>query len=334
MKLRKLPVARLLAGFLVLEGCLDALPQDNEGRVSQPASAGRARGVAGWRSPRDPLAGVQLVEVPDAAALSEADRASMDLPQPPDKLRDIAVALADGSSPADHDLLKRHLVAGGFLNRLDSPKDYQGTYPALRLSQVVKALSKNPNRSARRVLLCLIDSPDFQKEVLRVQLLIHALAPIKLPPTAVANYWDKHSQSGSSLSYDVVEALCINQSDAALGLLERKFADPRQDPDHKIAWMRQLILPRRNDDPLLLCCERLLTNSLPEKLRPALIEAVFEYKPEWYRDEDPPQPPALAAASPQAARILSRLALDALKQPWLDSEQRDAVTNALRALRR
>ena len=48
-------------------------------------------------------------------------------------------------------------------------------------------------------------------------------------------------------------------------LLEAKFADAGHAPDLKITCMHRLILVRRNDEPILLCCERMLKQSMPQK---------------------------------------------------------------------
>ena len=135
---------------------------------------------------------------------------------------------------------------------------------------------------------------------------------------------------GNLLAHDVVSALCVNQGDPALALLERKFADPGHDDDSKIYWMRNDVLPRRNDAPLLLCCERMVTRSLPADLRPALVEALFDYQPsKWYRGDDPPKPPPRANASPGARKVLERIGKYALKNLKLTMVQENAVQNAL-----
>jgi hypothetical protein len=246
------------------------------------------------------------------------------------ELKNAAVLLAASRSPEDHRVLGKFLRTADFLGRLDSPKEYAGSYRDLRLGRIVQTLADNRCPSADEVLLSLVDSGDFQGHVLRIQLLLRALVVVRPSPLQVIAYWDRLSDPQSPIAGDVIEALCINQSPPALDLLERKFADPSLDRDNGILWMREFILVRRNDEPLLLCCERMLTKSLPADLRPALVEALFDYQPEaWFRVDDPPKPPPRANASPGARKALERIGRYALKNMKLTKIQERAVRNAL-----
>ena len=246
------------------------------------------------------------------------------------KLKNAAITLAASSSPDDHRLLLGYLSSGDFLGRLDPPEHYQGTYRNLRLGRVLQTLADNRCASSDGVLLGLIDSADFQGHVLRKQLLLRALVVVRpSPPSAVA-YWDRLSGPSSAISGDVIDALCENQSAPALELLERKFSDPSEKATKKVLWMRKYILPRRNDEPLLLACERMVTRSLPPDLRPALVEALFDYRrDEWFRSEMPPEPPPRAKVSPGARKVLERIGRYALKNLKLTREQKAAVRTAL-----
>lgn len=76
-------------------------------------------------------------------------------------------------------------------------------------------------------------------------------------------------------------------------LLEKKFADPAHAAEAKLDWMHRSILPHRNDLELLRACERLLTGPLPENLKLALVETLFDYKPDdWYPEHLIRRPPA------------------------------------------
>jgi hypothetical protein len=251
------------------------------------------------------------------------------------ELKNAAISLAAGSSPEDHRLLLRYLSAADFLGRLDSPESYTRTYRDLRLGRVVQTLAENRCSSADEVLLGLIESADYQAHVLRMQLLLRALAAVRpSPPSAVA-YWDRLSDPQSPIAGDVIEALVENQSEPALDLLERKFSDPAQDRENRILWMREFLLVRRNDEPLLSCCERMVTKSLPADLRPPLVEALFDYRPEaWFRVDDPPKPPPRAKASRGARKVLERIGRFALKNLKLTKAQERAVRNALAEIRK
>ncbi len=260
---------------------------------------------------------------PDASHVLETSRERREL-------KNAALLMASSDAPADHEVLGRYLVSGEFLARLDGPEEYQGSTASLRLSRVMETLAENRIPAADAVLLGLIAAPSFQGHVLRMILLVRSLAVVRPSPPDAVRYWDGKSAPGSPLAQDVVEALCVNQSDPVLELLERKFADPGHASNLKVFWMRKLILPRRNDLPLLSSCERMMTKSLAPDLRPALVEALFDYQPsKWYRGDDPPKPPPRAKASPEARKVLERIGRYALKRLKLTSGQESAVQNGL-----
>ena len=293
---------RKLAGKLLLAmipgigaAWLAACTPDATGGDSSP-TPGEARAV----DPTNPLG---AVPTPARGQVSTGELGDPALT--PDSLRDRAVALASSTSDADLNRVGTALSDPVFLARLDNPADYQGTYHQLRLSQVVRPLAENPTPRARALLVGLTTSKEFPTHLLRVQLLIRALA------------------------HDVVEAVAINQSAPALRLLEKKFSDPGHSETLRKAWLRQIILPRRNDVPLLESCERMLTLDLPVAVRICLVEVLFDYRADWYVGDDPPQPPLPATASPQSRQIRARIGAFVLQQPGLDSEHRAMVRKAL-----
>lgn len=262
--------------------------------------------------------------------MSEDAAATLNSSSDPRELKKAAIELAKSEEPKDHGVLVQHLAAQAFLDKLDTKDAYEGTYTGLRLARVIKTVMDNKAPSTDEVLLKLIGARGYQGHVLRMQLLVHALAVVKpSPPSAVA-YWDEKSHHESPLAFDVAEALCANQSKPALELLETKFADSKHDKHHRIAWMRQIILPIRNDAPLLECCQSMVTGSLAEELRPSLVEALFDYKPdEWYRDCDPPEAPPRSEATRRAKQHLKSIGQYALDNVTLTDEQKDAVETGL-----
>ena len=227
----------------------------------------------------------------------------------------VAMRIARSQSINDLKVLEAKLTEKDFLERLDDAEDYQGTYAGLRLAGVLGILMDNHYQYAGNIVVRLIDNAVFQAHLLRIQLLAHVLVHMRPAPTEVIGYWRKLSQPGSPLTYDVVETLCNNQSDSAMLLLESLFADPEQDDRSKLAWMRQLILPRRNDLAILQTAERLLKKSLPNKLRFALVEVLFDYLPaQWYIGINPPKPPKRTEISPEAEKVLRRIEDYALEQ--------------------
>jgi len=284
---------------------------------------------------QDPLVGVFIPQPASANRnITESDFTILSVSRDRDVLKDTALLFASSALDRNLQTLANHLVSAEFFERLDSPEDYQRTYRDLRLSVVIKSLALNRCPSAQRILIGLINSSDYQKHILRIQLLVHALAIAKPTPVTVVSYWDKLSNPESPIAFDVVESICINQSKPAMILMEGKFADSHYEERQKLAWMRQLFLPHRYDEALLLSGERLLTNSLPQNLCPSLVEVIFDYKPGWYVGDDPPQPPALNTISLTAKEVLQRIGYYALQNVDLNSEQKAKVSSVLEQLRR
>lgn len=250
------------------------------------------------------------------------------------QLKRTAVAFAASDRAEDHAELARQLMSESFLKRLDKDEDYQGTYTGLRLARVMKNLMDKRLASTEQVLLQLIDSSAFQGHVLRMQLEVRALAEVRPSPPNAVKYWDKLCTPNSPIAYDVIQALCINQSEPAMVLLERKCCDPAHDKLEKLSWMRELILPRRNDEPLLRVCGHMVVTSLPVELRPHLVESLFDYQPdEWYIECEPPEPPALTMASPTSKDYFFRIAEYALEKLPLKDRLRASVKAAMTQLR-
>lgn len=262
--------------------------------------------------------------------MSEQDVQTLSGPGDARALKKAAINIAKGTDPAEHKLLQEKLGTTSFLNKLDDETAYQKTYRSLRLSKIFKTLMDNDAPVAKDSLLALIPLPDYQDEVLRMQLLVHGLATVKpSPPEAVA-YWDAKSQPGSPLTFDVAEAIHVNQSLPALELLETKTHDPRHDEDLKTAWMQQLLLPIRNDVPLLECHERLVHSGLSEPLKISIVEVLFDYKPdEWYRDCEVPEPPPRDDASQEARESLGRIGRYALNSLPLEPKLSEKVEKEL-----
>lgn len=237
-----------------------------------------------------------------------------------------AAQVAAGTDARDLDTLYTFLTDPAFLLRLDDAAAYQGTYSDLRLGAVLQALMDNRIQASDQLLLKLTRSDAFLQEVLRMQLLIRALVPLKpSPPPAIA-FWESMSLPQSPIAFDVVEALATNQSPPAMDLLEKKFTDAREVPPEKIVWMRQILLPRRNDEPLLIVWEKLVKAGQPAGAHIELVEALFDYKPKsWYRRCEPPVPPKRILATPAAKEIIRRIAEYALANMQLPPELEASV---------
>jgi hypothetical protein len=271
-------------------------------------------------------------------AMSPADQNILRTSQDARLLKNTAIACVKSADPNDHAALTEFLRSEDFLGRLDDEQSYRGTYVGLRLARVMNTVMEQHrllggSASLDRLLLSLIDSSDFQRHTLRRQLLIRALAVIKPSPEKAVLYWKSQSEPDNALTYDVIQALCVNQSEPAMALLAQRLADEAQPESQRAAWMQQIIMPIRNDAPILKACETALKSSMSADLKPVCIEALFDYKAEaWFMDCEPPKPPARFAASPAAREILERIGRYALAEIRLDPDLRGKVVLGLKEI--
>jgi hypothetical protein len=251
------------------------------------------------------------------------------------ELKQVASRLATSSKPPDLAGLARFLPQKGFLGRLDPDNAYDGVYTSLRLARVIGCLADNTKAGAHDVLLGLIDAPGFQGHILRIQLLIHALASVRPSPPKAISYWDRFSPPDGALAHDVIDALIANQSPPAMELLESRLGDPAHDERPRKAWLRQLVLPRRNDLPLLRCSHRLLLRPVTPDIGRLLVEALFDYDREgWYSGCSPPVPPPIAQALPASRELYRELAELALARFPLGPNLASKVKGVLQGLGR
>lgn len=241
-----------------------------------------------------------------------------------------AVKLASSALPADHELLRSWLPTDSFLYRLNAPEEYNGPRQQLRLRLPLEALRDNPSPLARETIMGLVRNDAFTAVGSRVELLLEATASVRPPPQELVAFWDTFCQPDDGFTPITIQVLIQNGSKAALDLLERKFLDPAHANEDKVSWMRADLLTHRNDVPLLESCERLIKGPLADALKPDLVDVLFDYRPgEWFRpgstDWYPPH-----TSSPEARRVLGRIAQYALDRLTLTTRQRAAVTAALK----
>ena len=254
----------------------------------------------------------------------------------PTEVKRAAVDVAKSDSADDLAMLGGLLASAEFLKRIDTDEDYKGAYTNLRVGQVVNTLAENRKPPAEKAVMSLMDAGDYQANFQRIQILIHALAAIQPSPASVIIYWDKMSAAGSLVTFDVIQALVENESAPAMGLFEKKLADPKHETSDKAAWMRQIVLPKRNDEPLLNACERVLkgTSAGPE-VQVYIVEGLFDYKPDnWYRGCEPVKPPVRSLASRPAKDAMIRIGEYALASVKLAGDLRVKVEAALREVRK
>ena len=164
----------------------------------------------------------------------------------------------------------------------------------------------------------------------RVELLLHASTRLRPPSPDVVAFWDHHCQPDDGYTPVTVTVLVENGSEPALRLLEKKFADPAHEEGEKIAWMHSRFLTHRNDLLVLESCERLLKQGLTESLQTALVESLFDYKPdEWFRPSTASSPPDRRQATPAARAQLRKIGEYAFAHVRLTDDEKRVVKDTL-----
>ena len=245
------------------------------------------------------------------------------------------LALACSEKPEDHVTLHRHLTDESFLEILDSEDAYEGPVRELRLARILKALIDNPSTPARESLLLITKSQIYLSHIARVSLLIDVWAEARPAPPDAVRFWDEHCQPDDAFSHRTIKMLVHNRSGPALELLGKKLATGAHEDQYKIYWMRSFMIEARNDPTMLEICERLITGTLSENLKPYLVEILFDYRPrEWYRSVAPPNVPVRAQAPRESLLRLQTIGRYALKHVALTKTQREAAEKCLEEIDR
>ncbi|HYQ47202.1 MAG TPA: hypothetical protein VER11_34765 [Polyangiaceae bacterium] len=234
---------------------------------------------------------------------------------------------ARSDDPTLHAQVAKRVTDAEVLGTLDSEADYANAATfRLRVSQVLEALATNPSPSAHDAFVSLTTDEAFIADDDRTLALVRTSQHIRPPPPPLVDFWDRYCQPEDGFTPTTIKVLLDNGTEPAIGLLEKKFADPAHEDGEKVAWMRMDVLRHRNDVLVLQASQRLLDGELAEPLRPDLVEVLFDYKPEvWYRPAVSASPPELSTASPAALDALHALGIVALTMVRLTDEQRAAV---------
>ncbi len=237
--------------------------------------------------------------------------------------------LARSASAHDHAALLKMLEDESFLHRLDPPKEQRSH---LRLERVLEALAANPASSAHAVLVSLMGNRAFNKREMHTDFLIRASVALRPPSPAVVKFWDEHSKPLDGFTNETAIALIQNGTPEAIALFEKKVRDPALEDGDKGSWFIGDVLLHRNDEPLLLACERLVSAQLSLQVKSALIDSLFDYQPrEWFGDIEIwpiPKPPDRAQASPAARATLERIATYVLTNLTPTPRQESAIEAA------
>ena len=118
----------------------------------------------------------------------------------------------------------------------------------------------------------------------------------------------------------------------ALSLLsELESAVPDSPQIYLLKALNFFMLDKRED--AAQACERMLRGDLRSGLRPVVVDALFDYRPdEWYRTDDHRQPPDRSETSTAARAALRRIGEYVLEHVDLTERQENAVLATLRQL--
>lgn len=243
-----------------------------------------------------------------------------------------ALQVAKGVDGVEQETLRTLLQSAGFLSRLDGDESYNGPRRRLRLASVMRALAANQAEPARRTLITLTKAEIFVQEPARIELLIEAGAGVRPATPEFLAYWERFADPTDAYVPLVVTALLDNGTPPALALFEKLFANPAYDQAAKAGWLRKRLMPHRYEPHVLEACERMIAGSVPAPLRPLIVEALFDFRPEWYKPNVRITPPDVMRTNASVQRSVMDIAQRSLKVDELTDTQRDAVDRTLKRL--
>lgn len=212
---------------------------------------------------------------------------------------------AASQQEADLQELRTALLDKKALLRLNTPDQYARLLPAqLAVQPILARLAKNPAGAARETIAALCASKEFLAEEARVECLLEVLPAVRPLPAAALPLLKKSLAPDNSSQEVAVRVLFEIGSAETLALFAAELLHPRQDPELLHGWMRDPLLRHRRDPAVLqMCLDLFLNPKFEQELKNALVEVLFDYRPdEWYGGQLPaPKPPS---KTPAAARGL------------------------------
>jgi hypothetical protein len=264
------------------------------------------------------------------APMSDQTSAPADRKKEQDALLASVLGLARSDKPADQAQLVKKLEDRAFLDTLDTEAEVQNLRFRIRIERVLEALgAANASAAAQHSLVALTTSATFLHEARRTDGLIRATAIVRPAPPALVHFWEQHSRADDGFTNLTIHAAIENGSPPAIAFFEGKMLDHQHDADDKTVWLHTDVLSHRNDPPLLAGCERLLAGHLAPALKSALIDSLFDYRPdEWYGEAAVYTPPDRTKASVQAHATLDRIAYYVLTKLHPTKQQEEAIERA------
>jgi hypothetical protein len=245
------------------------------------------------------------------------------------------LALADSQNDTDHRELVRQLSDPVIIDRLDEPKERNQRSPQdLRLARIFERLGSNPSPLGADTLAALSRSDALNADWRLQELVIRAFAPQRPLRADSVAFLDAQSQPKALNLQVVIHVLIENESEPALELLGRKFADAAIDDTNKLSWIRRQLFPKRRAPGLLDAAERWLSNpKFALSLRTALVDVLFDYRPrEWGGPDLLPPPLPETATSPESTKILHRIGKHVLASHDYPASVKNAVRQTLAKL--
>jgi len=248
----------------------------------------------------------------------------------PRPLLDAAKRAASSTDEAEHVTLRAYMLKPDFVNALDNAEDYRGLPRQLRLAGIIKDLMNNRCAASNTTLDTLANDAWFTSIELRQNLMIQAMVEVRPASLAGVALWKAHSVPKAPWKHLAAQCMCDNGTPPAMELFEAVLADATHAPEDRVAWMRGPLLVNRANPNVLISAEKMLkgagaNQSLPIKLRPDLVAAVFDHRENWYLSCDPPVPPSRTAYGKDAQEILRRIGEYSLASVPLDAQTKAAV---------
>lgn len=224
-------------------------------------------------------------------------------PQPwadPDAMEREAMALV---KRRDFPRLGELLRDSRFIARLDNPA-VGGTR---RLNNVMMALAANADQRTAALCQALAADRIYANEPGRMPLLLEVLAAVKPMTPKTADLFRSTNAQGYFASN--ARRLAANGSPEALRLFESMMLATERSIGARVESLRAGFVPRRTALPILQAAGNILSRTKEPRLEIAVVEALFDYKPHWFRPENSISgPPAWETASTEALIAARRLA--------------------------
>jgi len=115
-----------------------------------------------------------------------------------------------------------------------------------------------------------------------------------------------------------------------LELFETKVRTPAHEIDDKLYWLRDNVMPKRNNLAIVQSADRLVRDrGLQQDLRLELVDVLYDYKADWFTPAVNFKPPELGTYPQSVRDTLAALASYALQTLPLNEERKNVLETAL-----